>query len=96
MPCVSTPFGLRVADRQMPRARKMSASPRLLPVSLSLWQFPTRACSQGVPVRLAVLSPATSLVRCLRGAAKCSKQSVQLIQCLCPTPREQVEDVCYG
>jgi hypothetical protein len=43
----------------------------------SLWQG---ACAP-------VLSPATSLVRCLRGAAKCSNQALQSIQCSLPDQR---------
>jgi hypothetical protein len=60
-----------------------SASPRLLPVSSSLWQFPTRA-SDRVPVRLCCLLRRRSFGVCaarLNAATKHCNQS----NALCPT-----------
>ena len=97
VPCVSTAFGLRVADRQMPRAlSSQSASPRLLPVSSSLWQFPTRA-SDRVPVRLCCLLRRRSFGVCAaRLNAPSSSTAINPMLSARPTPREQVEDFCYG
>ena len=73
MPCLSafplvTAFGLRVADRQV--GKQMPRAPSAA-FAFCLYRRRYGKNSQHEPSRVPVrLSPATSLLRCLRGAAK--------------------------
>ena len=73
MPCLSafplvTAFGLRVADRQV--GKQMPRAPSAA-FAFCLYRRRYGNNSQHEPSRVPVrLSPATSLLRCLRGAAK--------------------------
>jgi hypothetical protein len=99
MPCALRFHSLRPSrGRQADAACTLfqSASPRLLPVSSSLWQFPTRA-SDRVPVRLCCLLRRRSFGVCAaRLNAPSSSTAINSMLSARPTPREQVEDFCYG
>jgi len=91
MPCDSTAFGLRAWQTGRCRVRESVQSAAFACIDVVMAILNTREPSR-VPVRL---FPATSLARCLRGAAKCSKQASSAA--INPMSLSgQVEDLCYG